>query len=174
MRRQIVDRDVSAVVTSAGTTAEGYPAPEFAVDVMGRKGLDITEHRSRVLSCELIAGSDLVVAMAREHVRESVLLEQASYGRTFTLKELVRRGESMGGRMAGESLEAWLARMHQGRVATAHLGASAEDDIMDPIGMRKRVYERVADEISRLVESLAGLMWVDSPTTDQLESGAPL
>lgn len=171
MRNQIIDRGIAGGVGSAGTMAEGHPASDLAVEAMQRRGLDITGHRSRLVDQGMIDTADLIVGMARVHVRETVLIEPGSYGRTFTLKELVRRGAAVGPRGSGEALGDWLARVHEGRVATELLGASEVDDIMDPIGMRKGVYERVADEISGLVESLAGLLWMNA--TDNLETGGP-
>ena len=69
------------------------------------------------------ASSDLVVGLAREHVRETALLVPAAYPRTFTLKELVRRGGEVGARGDDESFEMWLARLHVGRTTLMHLGA---------------------------------------------------
>lgn len=171
-RHRIIDIDPGSRVGSAGTVADGRPASDHGVAVMRRRGIDISRHSSRLLTSEMIADADLVIGMAREHVRASVLLDQSSYSRTFTLKELVRRADSVGGRRNGESLDEWLTRLHEGRQPSSHLGTSLEDDIMDPMGMRKRVYERVANEISDLVDSLTGFIWADPPQVDQLESGA--
>ena len=79
--------------------------------------------------------------------------------RAFTLKELVRRGEMIGPRAPGESIEAWLARAHSGRNRADLLGSSSEDDVEDPIGLSRSAYEKTADELADLVDRLVDLLW---------------
>ena len=64
----------------------------------------------------LVAAADLVIGMAREHVREVAVLDPTASTATFTLKELVR-GASVrrGPRRRDESLADWLARLGEGR-----------------------------------------------------------
>jgi hypothetical protein len=78
--------------------------------------------------------ADLVLGMERAHVRHAVLLEPEAWPRTFTLKELVRRGEELGSRPPVESPGAWLARAHEGRDRPDMLGDSLLDDVADPYG----------------------------------------
>ena len=75
---------------------------------MAARGLDITGHRSRRITPDLLAGPDLIVGMAREHVREAVVLRPELYARTFTLKELVRRGSEVGRPARREPIDDWL------------------------------------------------------------------
>jgi protein-tyrosine phosphatase len=147
------------VVSSAGLLTEGSPAAEPAVDVMADIGLDLRGHQSRLVSADLIERSDLVVGLAREHVREVVLSVPTSFGRTFTLKELVRRATDRGGRRPDEAFGDWLARLHEGRTQMMHLGSSPDDDVDDPIGRRPAVYERVGDELEDLIDRLVDLGW---------------
>src|SRR5688500_7832403 len=108
--RRLDEAGVKAAVSSAGLLFDGKPATDDGVAVMAGRGFDTAAHRSRKLRPELVAGADIVIGMAREHVREAVVLSPAIWGRAFTLKEIVRRGEERGGRAAGEPLEQWLAR----------------------------------------------------------------
>jgi len=56
-------------VGSAGTAAwEGQPATADSVAVARADGVDISAHRSRRLTPELLRGADLVIAMERSHV----------------------------------------------------------------------------------------------------------
>lgn len=56
-------------VGSAGVwTTEGRPASGRAVREMARRGIDMRGHRSRLVTRELMAETDLVLAMARSHV----------------------------------------------------------------------------------------------------------
>lgn len=159
LHRRLAERGVDAHVSSAGVVAAGRPASESAVKAMVDHGIDIGDHRSRVIDPAMVAAADLVVGMAREHVREAVVLVPGAFPRTFTLKELVRRGRAVGPRAGSEPVAAWLARVHQGREPSMHLGSSPEDDVADPLGQRLAVYERTSDELAELVDEMVALMW---------------
>jgi protein-tyrosine phosphatase len=160
MLRHRLDRlGVDAVVHSAGVSIEGRPASPPGVQVLGRRGLDITAHRSRTVTSVMVAHADLVIGMAREHVREAVALAPESWPRAFTLKELVRRAAGVGPRPPEESLDGWLDRVHEGRRPAELLGWSPDDDVADPIGLSPSFYAETADEIDRLVDKLVGLAW---------------
>ena len=146
-------------VGSAGLRLVGEPASANGVDVLAARGLDMSSHRSRILDRELLEGTDLVLAMSREHLREAVLALPDIWPRAFTLKELVRRGEMIGPRVPGESIDAWLARAHAGRSHADLLGTSSDDDVEDPIGLSRSAYEKTADELSALVGRLVDLLW---------------
>ena len=156
--RRLDEAGVKAVVSSAGLLFDGKPATDDSVAVMAGRGFDTAEHRSRKLRPDLVAGADLVIGMAREHIREAVVLAPAIWGRAFTLKEIVRRGEERGGRASGELLEQWLARLHEGRRRSDLLGESDDDDVADPIGGPRRSYQRTADELGDLTARLARLL----------------
>lgn len=171
LRRRLAQRGLEARVVSAGLSDQGRGAPEPVVQVMAELGAPVDDHVSRELSAEMIESSDLVIGMAREHVREVVLLVPDAFWRTFTLKELVRRGEELGGHDDdGEDVGVWLRRLHEGRTPIGHLGASPDDDIDDPMGRRAAVYERVGDEIDALVDRFVELAW--GPGPDDAESPA--
>jgi protein-tyrosine phosphatase len=125
---------------------------------MADRGIDTSAHRSRKLRPDLVAGADIVIGMACEHVREAVVLAPDTWGRAFTLKEIVRLGEERGGRAPGESVEQWLARLHEGRRRSDLFGQSEADDVADPIGGPRRSYRRTADELDDLTARLAQLL----------------
>ena len=146
-------------VGSAGMRFNGEPASANGVDVLAERGLDISGHRSRIFDRDLLEGTDLALAMAREHLREAVLARPDLWPRAFTLKELVRRGGMIGPRAPGESIDAWLARAHSGRNRTDLLGSSPDDDVEDPIGLSRADYQKTANELSDLVDRLVHLVW---------------
>jgi protein-tyrosine-phosphatase len=157
--RRLDDAGVKAQVTSAGLLFDGRPVTDFGRAVMADRGLDTTGHRSRCLRPDFVAGADLVIGMAREHVREAVALAgPEALRRTFTLKEIVRRGEERGGLAPGEPLDAWLDRVGSGRRTADLLGDSDADDVTDPIGGPRRSYERTAEELDDLTARLATLL----------------
>ena len=163
LRRDLGARGVDADVTSAGIIRDDMLPPAEVVEVLCQRGLDVTTHRSRVIHAELVAPADLVVGMAREHVREAVLLQPALFARAFTLKELVWRGDDIGRRLPREPLASWLGRMGIDRRPSNILGASDRDDIADPIGMRLPAFEKTAAEIEELVGRFVDLAWPREP-----------
>lgn len=157
LRQRLGDLGVDARVASAGLLQAGNPASAHGVDILRGRGLDMSTHRSRTMSRDMLGQADLIIGMAREHVREAVVLDPALWPRTFTLKELVRRGEAAGPRRAGESLDDWLARVGQGRRVADLTGSSTADDIADPIGGPRSAYERMAAELDDLLDRLVAV-----------------
>ncbi len=159
LRHRLEDIGVAARVHSAGLLDSGRPAPEEGVAALTAMGLDTSAHRSRRMTAEMAREADLVLCLAREHVREAVLLAPEAWPRTFTLKELIRRGEQAGARSGDQPFDEWLAKLHAGRTRSALLGSSPEDDVADPIGGSSSVYKRTATEIQGLVDRLVRLGW---------------
>ncbi len=144
-------------VASAGLLRGGSPADPDAVAVLARRGLDIAGHTSAQLTPAMVEEANLVLGMERRHVREAAVLVPGALDRSFTLPELVRRGEDYGPRRRGQSLAEWLAEVSAGRSASDLFGTPS-DDVADPIGMGRRHFERLADELTGLAESLASLV----------------
>jgi protein-tyrosine-phosphatase len=62
-------------VSSAGTSAwDGSPASDPAVLVAMEHGMDLTGHRSRVLSREIVERADLILTMGPHHLERAVAL----------------------------------------------------------------------------------------------------
>lgn len=144
-------------VGSAGTLFDGRPATDHGVTCMAERGLDTSAHRSRKITPGLVKEPDLVIGLARSHVRDIVTLASDAWPRTFTLKEIVRRGEQHGPR-AGRPLGDWLVQMAAGRKLSDMLGNSASDDVADPIGGQKSAYDRTAGELEDLTRRLVRLL----------------
>ena len=161
LRSRLDARGVAATVHSGGLRPSGVPATAEAVEVMARRGLDLRDHRSHQVEAADVAAADLVIGMAREHVREAAVLDLGAFGRTFTLKELVAAGRHHGGRATGESLADWLARVAEGRQRQALIGATFDEelDVADPVGMPVAEYEITAQELEGLLDELVGLVW---------------
>jgi protein-tyrosine-phosphatase len=75
-RRLLDQRGVQGVdVASAGTAAwDGAPASEGAYLVTLEHGLDVSAHRARPLTTDLVAGADLVLGMSSHHVERAEAL----------------------------------------------------------------------------------------------------
>lgn len=161
MRRRLVDLGIEARVSSAGILYDGKPATPTGVEAMAARGLDTSGHTSRLLERDLLE-VDLILGMAREHVREAVMMRNDAFGRAFTLKELVRRGEVVGAREPEATLDAWLDVVSEGREPRLLLGSSRDDDVADPIGQGLKVYEKTAHELDDLVRRLIDLIWPET------------
>lgn len=85
-------------VGSAGLFAdEGVPASQPATSVMRERGIDLTPHRSRRVTQELLDTATLVVVMTTAHAVEVGLRFPEARDRVYLLK-------SFGTRMPGEDI----------------------------------------------------------------------
>jgi protein-tyrosine phosphatase len=152
-------RGVDAEVMSAGFLGGGQQMDPDALAAVAHEGPQMKDHVSMPIRPLLIQGADLVLGMEREHVRGVVVKSPDAWEKTFTLKELVRRGDAVGPWLPGETLAEWLARAGRNRGREDLLGSSTEDDIADPMGLPASAIDQTADVLrglcSRLVDLLA-------------------
>ena len=114
-------------VESAGTHAfPGAPASGGALRAAARHGIDLSEHRSRPLTPEMVAGADMVLTMSPGHVARVV--ELGGGGRVAALASFATGPESGGS------------------------GAS----VPDPFGGSDEVYDETFRLLERLVEAAMG------------------
>ena len=158
LARQLTQAGVDAHVHSAGLLYDGESPPADGIEVMATRGIDTRGHVSRKMTKEMLEGADLVIGMAKEHVREAVLLVPDTWPKAFTIKEIVRRGEEAGPRRAGQTVLDWASSVHAGRTRAEMLGSSPEDDVADPIGRRRSYYDETAQELDDLTARLAKLI----------------
>jgi protein-tyrosine-phosphatase len=156
LRQHLAARGLSSRVSSTGLSFDGRPATEEAVEVLARQGLDLSAHSSRTLTVAQLEQADLVLAMERQHVREAYLLAPSVLGRTFTLREFVRRATATGP-LAGD-FHGWLVRVGLGRRASDLVGESSADDVADPFGSPLSVYEATAGQLDDLCGRAADLL----------------
>jgi protein-tyrosine-phosphatase len=158
LRRLLTANGAHADIGSAGLLRGGAPATRHAVAVMAGRGVDISRHVSHTIDAEVVRSTPLIIGMAREHVREAVVGYGADIEHTFTLKELVRRGERTGPRLPDETVFDWLARVAAGRRSAELMGGDHDDDIPDPVGRSRAHYEATARELDVLFRRLVALM----------------
>ena len=160
LRRHLAGQNIAAEISSCGFLDGGSHAAQVAIDAMKGFGIDLSEHRSRRLSPYLIAESDLILTMTREHLREIVVEDPSALGRTFTLKEFVRRSEAAGPRSPNDDDSSYVERLAHGRRTQDLMGDSPEDDVADPMLQGDdacRDVARTLDELSaRVAARLAG------------------
>jgi protein-tyrosine phosphatase len=158
LRRQLARLGVAARVQSAGFLEAGHPCPLELVEELAGRGLAIGDHTSAMLNLDLIDGADLILVMERRHVRDVILSSPDAAERTFTLKELVRRGEQLTEPRAGVPLKAWLEDVAAGRDPSDLVGQARGDDTADPFGGSRRAYRETVTEIDDLSTRLARLL----------------
>ncbi len=148
-------------MSSAGLFPSGRAATDHAIATMADRGLDLETHRSHRLDTAMVQRADLVIGMAREHVREVAIIAPEALGRCFTLKELVRGGEAVGARKPSEPFADWLGHLSVGRRREDLVGVGHNDafDIRDPAGSTRADYEVTADEIDGLLGRFIELVW---------------
>jgi protein-tyrosine phosphatase len=158
-RQVTAARRTDIEITSAGTMQATGGPPLDLVEVARAYGIELATHVPRRMTPEDVAGADLIIGMTREHLREVVVLDRTSFGRTFTLREIVRRAEAIGPRGPAQSLEDWLALVHGDRRHADLIGQSTIDDIADPMGGPAEGYRQMLAEVVVLTESLHQLAW---------------
>lgn len=76
-------------VLSAGVYAEeGYGASSHAITTLGRRGIDLHEHRSRPMTAQLLAEADIVLVMEEAHRRSLFYLAPQHLAKVFLLSEM--------------------------------------------------------------------------------------
>jgi protein-tyrosine-phosphatase len=107
-------------VESAGTWAKpGMPATTLARETMAKRGLDLSHHRARIVSLDLLAPFSLILVMETFH-KEALRAEfPALSGRIFMLSEMADRkitiDDPIGGSAAdyqfcAEEIDQWIGR----------------------------------------------------------------
>ena len=91
-RREAIERGLSDIdVASAGTSAwEGAPASDGALLVALERSLDLSTHRSQILTRELVQQHDVVLAMGPHHLERAEAL--GGEGKSFLLSAFAANG----------------------------------------------------------------------------------
>jgi protein-tyrosine-phosphatase len=142
--------------------ASGEETSDGLVDMLREWGADLAGHRSRLITTEAVERADVVLTMEHYQVAEVVLIAPDAWDRTFTFREIVRRGQRVGRRASNEDLEGWFRRLAAGRTRMELVGAW-HLDVADPAGQGSLAIERTADELQGLVDGLLDLAWPKRP-----------
>lgn len=159
LRAELLHRNNRVTVSSAGFIGSGNLPDKKAVQALDRLGLDLGEHRSTPIKKALSQSPELILVMAREHLRSLEVIAPGAMNKAFTLKEFVRLIEIEGRRRNDEPLQAYIQRVGVGRSVSAITSPSVGDDISDPLGHRRGMFLRCAEELSPLVRSVAAHLY---------------
>ena len=73
--------------SSAGTMAgDGVPATDHAIAVAAHWNIDISGHRSRLLTRALIRKADLILGMEPEHIDRILEIDRSANSKTYLIK----------------------------------------------------------------------------------------
>lgn len=148
---------VPATVTSAGVRAGGVPPTEETVRLLGARGLDVSGHRSRRIDDTIVTGSDLILTAERDHVVHIAGRNPSLFSRTFTLPEVVERGERIGV-PTGHDWQEWLDALRVGRPSAFDYLDTPVPEVADPTGRSRRAWTEALATIDDLSERLARLL----------------
>lgn len=124
-------------IISAGIHAwEGDRASYGAKEVLKERGIDVTEHSSRLLTPELIEGADLVLTMTSNHKRIVLHMCPGAREKVYTLKEYVLGYNNKELYIPGTAFE------------------EINHDIKDPYGQSVDTYRESAKEIEKYLQML--------------------
>ena len=91
LHKAIAERglDDQVSVDSAGTYAMvGYPASEGSVNAMKARGLDISDHRAKQITADMVNRADLILVMEERHRRSIFVTWPTAIAKTLLLSEL--------------------------------------------------------------------------------------
>jgi protein-tyrosine phosphatase len=154
--RDRLERDLAAeavVVGSAGFRSEGAPPTSHTVDVMRRRGLDVSAHRSRRVGAADVDGADLIIAAERDHVVRIATMAPEAFARTFTVLELADLAPGTAS-SDPEPIRRWISRLGADRGTAEYLRGHA-GETADPTGRSRRRFESTASELQAACEVIA-------------------
>lgn len=145
-------------VQSAGVAAvAGSPVSEQACSVLKDRGIDCTSQRSQMINEELMQWADVVLTMTMSHKYRLTQFYPDAVDRIYTVKEFAFNDEETMKlrqeveKLAGE-MQIKLALSEQISEEDRRRWAELEqrlpdDDVSDPFGGSKEVYEATAQEL---------------------------
>lgn len=157
MRYHLSRAGISASVESRGLMPPGRPMPEPAQAAMARRGINVTGYTSMLLEPDDVRSARLLLGMERRHVREAVVYDRDALGRSFTIRDFVRRAHAEGPR-GDRPFSEWLAAVGEGRSPADLMGDGRPDEVPDPMGASPEVFEAVTRELEDLIVKIVWLV----------------
>ena len=85
MEKICVENDIDVLIESAGVFAEiGQKASDEAIQALDEMGIDLTYHRSKPVSEDLVEKSDLILTMTKAH---AMILGGMADGKVYSIME---------------------------------------------------------------------------------------
>ncbi|MFM7508117.1 MAG: hypothetical protein ACKO5A_01025 [Actinomycetota bacterium] len=152
----VEQHSVTAGIASAGLLPGDVAVHPGSVLALRRRGIDISAHRSRQLTPDLVNWANLVITMERTHLMSLAEFSPTVIDRAFPLRELDALATLIGPRRADETVLAWSTRASAARLPGAVLHYGTDDDVADPMGKGSRAFRRTAEELDVLINRVLG------------------
>ena len=143
-------------VRSLGFGPEDLPPIPEAVRAMERRGLDVSEHRSRRVTARRVDAADLILASEVQHVVKIAGESPPAYRRAFTLPEFCER-VATDPLADGRTLFEWATDLSEGRRAADYLAGDVAE-VADPTGASRRAFEAATARIEALCDTVIGVV----------------
>jgi protein-tyrosine-phosphatase len=148
---------VPAVIRTAGFSDGGESPTDSTVRFLASRGIDVKGYLSHWMSDSGIAGADVIITAEHEHVVAIAGRWPDAFGYTFTLPELVERGEAVGPR--GErTFQEWLTAVNLDRPNPLDYLDVTVGEVDDPTGRAPAVWQTSFAQIDDLTTRLAALL----------------
>jgi protein-tyrosine phosphatase len=144
-------------VGSAGTRARpGVGAAEGSQVLANRRGLDLTGHRSRPVTAELIATSELVLTMSERQRDACAPLATQAAARVFTVREFARLTGPLDRTTtpAGPAARLRWLRDQAHLARPRSLAPAGPEDVADPIRAPWPAWEVMAADLDDLLDRI--------------------
>ncbi len=139
-------------VASAGTDRYDGPVEPDTMAAAAAIGLDLASHAPRQVAPVDLDGTDLVLTMARSHLRWIVANDPSLWPRTFTIRELVRR--AMRTSAHADGFRGWLEAVADGRRTADLVKSATDDDVPDPYRQGRAANVAMVTHLDSLVDQL--------------------
>ncbi len=94
--REMLKEKKEIRIDSCGTIFSSFSGPTSqAIKIMKEYGIDISSHKTKSLSKDLIDGADLILVMERKHRKRVRELNPEAKNKTFLLKEFAPDKENL-------------------------------------------------------------------------------
>lgn len=152
--------------SSAGTGAlVGAAMPEQAAEISRHLGGNPDQHSGRQLTKDIVAESELVIALTRDHRSEIVRTHPRANRYSFTLREFARVLESYTrddeakpltrAATLAETLRSGIPLIAAQRGYADAPATPDDDDVIDPYRRPQEIYDRAGAEISDAIDRIA-------------------
>lgn len=143
-------------VSSAGVRARSDdPAAAGSMSIAQAWGLDLSNHRSRPATPEIVGVADLIVTMSERQRDQLGGRDHGVHSRAFTLRELARlldEAPSPTAAPGADRVRAAIAAAHRQRPRSVPPGD--DEDVADPFGGPAEGYATMGSELVRLHERI--------------------
>ena len=119
--KKMLRKDEVKVVSAGTSVISPIPIPAVMLEVLAKEGIDISSHRSKQLTQEMVDEASLILSMESHHKRNILDYYPKSSGKVFLLKEFIGEGETGIADPFGGSKEVYESTFSQIKDALAEL-----------------------------------------------------